>query len=124
MSKIALVTGSSRGIGAATAIRLAQDGFDVGVNYINDTSAALEVVRKIKSTGVNAIPIRADIANEDQVTEMFEALDDGLGRIDVLVNNAGILFKQARLIEMSAARINRILQTNVTGYFLCCKHEI
>ena len=124
MSKVALITGSSRGIGAATAVRLAQDGFDVCVNYVNNLSAALEVVQKVKSKGVKAIPVKADISKEDQVIKMFQTLDAELGSINVLVNNAGILFKQARIIEMSAARVNQVLQTNVTGYFLCCREAI
>ncbi len=124
MGKIAVITGSSRGIGAATAIRLASDGYDVCVNYLSNNKAASEVVEIAKSHGVKAISIKADISSESQVKYLFEQVDKELGNPYVLINNAGILFKQSRITEMSAERINKIFSTNVTGYFLCCKEAV
>ena len=124
MGKIAVITGSSRGIGAATAIRLASDGYDVCVNYLSNNKAASEVVEIAKSHGVKAISIKADISSESQVKYLFEQVDKELGNPYVFINNAGILFKQSRITEMSAERINKIFSTNVTGYFLCCKEAV
>jgi len=124
MNKIAIITGSSRGIGAATAIRLASDGYDICVNYLSNDEAAFRVVEIAQSHGVNAIAIKADISSESQVKNLFTRVDKELGSPHVLINNAGILFKQMRITEMSAERINKIFSTNVTGYFLCCKQAV
>ncbi len=124
MGKIAVITGSSRGIGAATAVRLASDGYDICVNYLSNDKAAFEVVEIAKSHGVKSISIKADISSESQVKYLFEQVDKELGNPYVLINNAGILFKQSRITEMSAERINKIFSTNVTGYFLCCKEAV
>ncbi len=124
MSKAAIITGSSRGIGAATAIRLAQDGFNICVNYRRDKSAAMNVVKQIESLGQKAIAVQADVSNEHQVKELFEKSDRQLGQLLALVNNAGILHQQSRLVDMNAERINEVLSTNVTSTFLCSKHAI
>ncbi len=124
MNKIAIITGSSRGIGAATAVRLAQDGYDVCVNYYSNNHAADEIVALAKSYGVKAISVKADISKEDDVKTLFRTVDKQLGRLDALINNAGILLQQSRLDEINAERINKILQTNVTGYFLCSKEAV
>ena len=124
MRKVAIITGSSKGIGAATAIRLASDGYDVCVNYLSNESAANDVTRIAKSHGVNAISVQADISSETDVKQLFEKVDQELGNPCALINNAGILFQQARVVDMNAERINQIFQTNVTGYFLCCKEAI
>ena len=124
MRKIAVITGSSRGIGRATAIRLASDGYDVCVNYLSSEKAAMEVVEIAKSHGVKAISIKADISSESQVKYLFERVDKELGIPYALINNAGILFKQSRITDMSAERINNVFSTNVTGYFLCCKEAV
>ncbi len=124
MNKTAVVTGSSRGIGAATAIRLASDGFDVCITYLSNKSAAEDVVAKITSSDGSAIAVQADISVESDVVNLFAVIDEKFGRLDVLVNNAGVLFQQSRLEDMDAARINAVLATNVTGYFLCCKEAI
>ncbi|MFT4994771.1 MAG: NAD(P)-dependent dehydrogenase (short-subunit alcohol dehydrogenase family) [Paraglaciecola sp.] len=124
MGKIAIITGASRGIGAATSIRLANDGFDICVNYLANKEAAESVVALAKLTGVRAIAVQADISDEDQVKTLFAVVDKELGSPCALVNNAGILFQQCRLIHMSAERINQVLSTNVTGYFLCCKEAV
>ncbi len=124
MKKVAVITGSSRGIGAATAIRLASDGYDVCVNYLSNEKAASEVVEIAKSHGVKAISIKADVSSESQVKYLFERVDKELGNPYALINNAGVLFKQSRITEMSAERINNVFSTNVTGYFLCCKEAV
>ncbi|PCH61917.1 MAG: NAD(P)-dependent oxidoreductase [SAR86 cluster bacterium] len=124
MQKIAIITGASRGIGAATAQRLAAEKYDVCVNYNSQQEAAEAVADKVRAYGCKAIVVQADIANEQQVAQLFETVDRDLGRPTVLVNNAGILFPQARLTEMDAQRINRLLAVNVTGYFLCCQQAV
>jgi NAD(P)-dependent dehydrogenase (short-subunit alcohol dehydrogenase family) len=124
MRKVAIITGASRGIGAATAIKLASVGYDICVNFLTNDKAAAQVVEQAKSYGVNAIAVQADISSQTQVAQLFEQVDAQLGHVDALVNNAGILFAQSRLVDMSAERINKVLSTNVTGYFLCCKEAI
>lgn len=124
MNRIAIVTGSSKGIGAATALRLASDGYDLCINYVSNEMAANEIVEQCKSRGVKAISVRADISSETDVNSLFDEVDQKLGRPYALVNNAGILFQQKRVVDMTAERINRVLTTNVTGYFLCCKQAI
>ena len=124
MNKIAVITGASRGIGAATAIRLASDGYDICVNYQSDEKAARAVVDAASQLGVKAISVKADIASESDVARLFQKVDESLGTPCVLVNNAGILFQQCNVTDMTADRINKVLMTNVTGYFLCCKEAV
>lgn len=124
MTKVALVTGASRGIGSATALLLARKGYAVGVNYLKDEAAAAQVVAEIEAMGGRALALRADVADENQVVAMFNALDAGLGPLSALVNNAGILFQQTGIEQLTAERINKVLSTNVTGYFLCCRETV
>ncbi len=124
MTKVALVTGASRGIGRATALLLARQGYAVGVNYLRDEGAARQVVAQIEALGGKALALQADVADEAQVMAMFAALDAGLGTLSALVNNAGILFQQANIEQLTAERINQVLGTNVTGYFLCCREAV
>ncbi len=124
MDKIAIITGSSKGIGAATAVRLASDGYDICVNYLSNEVAAKNIVETVKTYGVNAISVKADISSEKEVDMLFQTVDLKLGKPFALVNNAGILFQQSPVVEMTAERINKVLMTNVTGYFLCCKEAI
>ncbi|EMN3918103.1 SDR family oxidoreductase [Citrobacter telavivensis] len=121
---IALVTGGSRGIGRATALLLAQEGYTVAVNFHHNIRAATEVVNNIVAAGGNAFTLRADISDEAQVVAMFEAIDRENEPLAALVNNAGILFEQSTIENLSAERINRVLATNVTGYFLCCREAV
>ncbi len=121
---VALVTGGSRGIGKATAILLAQSGYKVVVNYLRNKMAADEVVNTILSAGGEALAIKADIADELQVMAMFVEIDRAFGPLTALVNNAGILFEQSTVETLTAERINRVLATNVTGYFLCCREAV
>lgn len=124
MNKIAIITGSSKGIGAATAKRLALDGYDICVNYLSNEDAANKVAEQAKKHGVKAIAIRADISSEIEVERLFEKVDQELGCPFALVNNAGILFQQSRVVDMTAERINKVLRVNVTGSFLCSKQAI
>lgn len=124
MRKVAIVTGASRGIGAATAARLAKDGYDICVNYNSNQEAAEDVAETVRSYNVNAITVQADISVEDDVTRMFKTVDEYLGRVTVLVNNAGILFQQSKLIDLTPERIDQVLRTNVTGTFMCCKEAV
>ena len=123
-SKIALITGSSRGIGAATALKLAAMGYGICVNYRRDAEAAHAVVAEAKKKGVSAIAVRADISIEDDVVKLFTEMDSKLGKLTHLVNNAGILFSQPRLVDLSVDRINKIFATNVIGTMLCCREAI
>lgn len=121
---VAIVTGSSRGIGAATAVQLAQRGYHVCVNYLSNESAAMSVVSAIDELHGTAVAVQADVSSERDVIRLFESVDDQLGAVTALVNNAGILFHQGRVEDMDASRINEVLRTNVTGYFLCCREAI
>jgi len=122
--KIALITGSSRGIGAATARLLASQGYAVCINYQANEQAALQLQAEITTMGAKAIAVQADVSQEADVLRLFQTVDAQLGRVTALVNNAGILATQMRVEDMDAARINKILATNVTAYFLCSREAI
>ncbi len=124
MSKIMLVTGGGRGIGAAVARLAARRGYAVGVNYHSNVDAARAVVEEIVRGGGRAVALQADVSQEDQVLRMYGELDQQLGRIDALVNNAGILEQQMRVDQMSADRLLRVLSTNVVGAFLCAREAV
>lgn len=122
--KTVLITGASRGIGAATAKLAAKRGYRVVVNYFQNRTAADSVVTEIVSDGGRAFAVQADVSREIDVVRMFETIDGKWGPLSALVNNAGLLEKQQRVDSMSADRINRILSTNVTGYFLCAREAV
>jgi NAD(P)-dependent dehydrogenase (short-subunit alcohol dehydrogenase family) len=121
---IALVTGASRGIGAATARLAAGRGYAVCVNYRLGRGAADGVVADIERTGGRAIAVAADVSSEPDVVRLFETLDRELGPIAALVNNAAIVDRQARIDQMDAIRLNRLFATNVTGCFLCAREAV
>ena len=121
---VLLVTGGSRGIGAATALLAARQGWAVAVNYTANSLAADEVVRSIRAGGGSAITVQADVADETQVLRMFEKVDARLGRLTGLVNNAGVVDTTARLDEMSMARWRRMFDINVLGSFLCAREAV
>jgi NAD(P)-dependent dehydrogenase (short-subunit alcohol dehydrogenase family) len=123
-NKIMVVTGGSRGIGAATARLAATRGYAVCVNYVHDKTAADDVVRTIEQSGGRAIAVAADVASESDVVRLFKTVDDMLGTVTALINNAGILAQQMRVEQMDAARLNRIFTTNITGSFLCAREAI
>jgi NAD(P)-dependent dehydrogenase (short-subunit alcohol dehydrogenase family) len=123
-AKIMLITGASRGIGAATALIAAQRGYTVAVNYASDAVAANSVVQKIQSQGGKSIAVQADVSDEAQVLSMFAQVDKALGLLTALVNNAGIVDRKARLDEMSAARIERMFRINVLGSMLCAREAV
>ena len=124
MNKTALITGSSRGIGAATALRLASEGYDICINYLKNYNAASEVVDKIRLQGLKAIAVKANVSKENDVKHLFDVIDNELGELHTLVNNAGILLTQARVETMTEERINKIITTNITSYFLCSREAI
>jgi NAD(P)-dependent dehydrogenase (short-subunit alcohol dehydrogenase family) len=124
MSKTVIVTGGSRGIGAATSRLAATRGFTVCLTYVKNADAAQAVVREIESGGGSAIAIQADVAREDDVVRMFAEVDRRIGRVDALVNNAGILERQARVEAMDARRLQTVFATNVIGSFLCCREAV
>jgi len=119
-----LITGASRGIGAATARLAARQGYALCLNYHQNEDAASQVLQQVRAAGVSAITIKADVADEGQVLHMFEIVDREFGRLDVLVNNAGMLEQQMRLEQMDAARWTRVLGANVIGSFLCAREAI
>ena len=124
MSKVVLITGASRGIGAATARLAARQGFSVCVNYRQSKEEAESVVADIEARGGNAFAVEADISVEADVILMFEACDRRYGRLDALVNNAGILETQTRLESIDTARLQRIFATNVFGVFTCARQAV
>lgn len=124
MSRVMLITGASRGIGAATARLAAHQGYALCLNYHQREDAVKQVLEQVHAAGVSAITVKADVADEGQVVQMFEMIDREFGRLDVLVNNAGMLEQQMRLEHMDAARWTRVLGANVIGSFLCAREAI
>ena len=124
MNPVLLVTGASRGIGAATALLAAQQGWAVAVNYTANSLAADEVVRRIRASGGTAMAVQADVANEAQVMAMFARVDAKLGPLSGLVNNAGVVDVSARVDEMDMARWRRMFDINVLGSMLCAREAV
>jgi len=122
--KVMMVTGAARGIGAATAVLAARRGFAVCVNYRSRRDEAEQVVQTIRAAGGTALAVAADVSREDEVVALFERVDREFGRLDALVNNAGVIDTQCRVEDMTAARIARILATNVTGLLICCREAV
>lgn len=123
-SRILLVTGGSRGIGAAVARKAALAGFDVAVNYASDATAAEAVARDIRAAGRRAITVKGDVSQDADVSAIFKAVDDGLGALTDLVNNAGVTGRSSRLDLADPAVIRRCIDVNVTGSILVAREAI
>ena len=121
---VLIVTGASRGIGAATALLAASRGYSVCINYRSDAAAANEVVSGIVQSGGAAVAVKADVSSEREVIDLFERTDRELGPLDALVNNAATLEQQMRLRDMDAARMIRMFGTNVIGTMLCSREAV
>ncbi len=124
MSPVVLITGASRGIGAATALLAAEAGYAVAVNYSANSLAADEVVRKIRAAGGTAMSVQADVADEAQIMAMFHKVDAKLGRLSALVNNAGVVDATSRVDTMSMARMRRMFDINVLGSLVCAREAV
>jgi len=124
MASVLIITGGGRGIGAATARIAAARGYAVCVNYASNREAADGVVADIAKAGGRAIAVQADVSDESEVARLFQTVDKELGTVTSLVNNAGVIDKQARLAEIGSARLARMFATNVTGPFLCAREAV
>ena len=124
MAKVLVVTGASRGIGAATARQAGLAGYAVCVNYLQNKAAAEQVVADLERTGARAVAVQADVSSDADVLRMFETVDQSLGPIAALVNNAGMHDGQSRVDDMTASRIQRVFATNVLGSFLCAREAV
>jgi NAD(P)-dependent dehydrogenase (short-subunit alcohol dehydrogenase family) len=122
--KTLLITGASRGIGAATALLAATQGYTVAVNYTSNSAAADAVVQQILATGGRAIAMQADVATEKEVMAMFEKIDTEFGHLDALVNNAGVVDQTSRVDAMTMERLQRMFAVNVFGSFLCAREAV
>ncbi len=123
-SPVMLITGASRGIGAALARLAAGRGYAVAINYLSNQSAAQAVADEISAAGGQAMLVQGDVAQESDILRMFAAVDAHWGRLDVLVNNAGILEQMMPVVDMSAERIARVMNINVVGLMLCCREAV
>lgn len=121
---VMLVTGGSRGIGAACCRQAAAQGWDVAVNYTRDAAAAERVAAAVRAAGRRAITVQADVADEAQVLAMFARVDAELGRLGALVNNAGVVDQPSRVDGMDLARLRRMFDTNILGSFLCAREAL
>ena len=124
MNPSLLITGGSRGIGAATAVLAAQRGWDVAINYTRDAAAAERVAAEVRATGRRALVVQADVSDEAQVLAMFAAVDQQFGTLGGLVNNAGVVDVPARVDEMSLQRLMRMFAINLSGSFLCAREAV
>ena len=123
-TRTVLITGGSRGIGAATAVLCANQGWAVAVNYTRDAAAAQDVVQRIRHSGGTAQAFQADVADEAQVVALFEAVDTALPPLGALVNNAGVVDFTSRVDGTTQARLQRLFATNVFGSFLCAREAV
>lgn len=124
MGNVIIITGASRGIGAATAVLAAQAGYRICINYRADDLAAQRVLAQVRELGADAIAVRADVSIEDEVMQLFQRVDHELGRVTALVNNAGTIGRQSRVEAMSEFRLLDVMRTNVVGPILCAKHAV
>ncbi len=122
--RILLVTGGSRGIGAASARAAARAGYQVAINYVNDAKAADALAKEIQKFGGTAVPIKADVAREDEIVRLFETVDRELGPLTHLVNNAGITGRAGRIADVDAGALERVIAVNVTGAILVAREAV
>jgi NAD(P)-dependent dehydrogenase (short-subunit alcohol dehydrogenase family) len=122
--KILLVTGASRGIGAAVALAAAREGYRVAINYVSDHKAAEKVAAAIEKAGSQALIVKADVAREAEINRLFEEIDKKLGRLTHLVNNAGIVGRVSRLGAADPAMIRQVIDLNVTGAILVAREAV
>ena len=124
MAKVALVTGGSRGIGAACAAMLAARGYDVAFTYLRRADKADDVADKIRALGRKALVVQADIAAEADILRLFATVDDRWGGLDLLVNNVGVTGGFSRLADVTGETVRRVVETNLTGTILCCREAV
>jgi len=122
--RVVLVTGGSRGIGAETAILAAEKGWDVVISYRSQEEKAQDVIQRIEALGQKGLAVKSDVANEQEVIALFVQIDSEFGRLDALVNNAGILETACNVVEMSVARLQRVFNVNIIGSFMCAQQAI
>lgn len=122
--RAALITGGGRGIGRATAMAAASNGYDVGVNYVGDETAAEATAAACRDLGVESVAIKADVADPTAVTAMFETIDQAFGRLDLLVNNAGIVGKASTIEALDDATLHQTFEVNVFGSIYCAQEAI
>jgi len=124
MEKVLIITGGSRGIGAATALLAAAEGYRICINYLSDHAAAEKTCNQVRALGAQAIAVQADVSNEDEIIRLYARVDSELGRVTHLVNNAGTTAQASRVEEMSEFRLLKMMMTNVVGPMLCTKHAL
>lgn len=124
MDKVIVITGASRGIGAASARLAAEQGYRICINYHADDQAAERILAEVRERGAEAIAVRADASVEDEIIQLFQRVDHELGPVTALVNNAGAIGPQSRLEDMSEFRLLNLMKTNVVGPMLCAKHAL
>jgi NAD(P)-dependent dehydrogenase (short-subunit alcohol dehydrogenase family) len=123
-AKVMLITGASRGIGAATARLAARHGYDVAVNYASNKAAAEAVVADIRKAGRKAAAIQADVGKPEDIVRLFETVDAELGRLDAFVNNAGIVEKASKFVDIAPERLQRVLAINTAGAFIAAQEAV
>jgi NAD(P)-dependent dehydrogenase (short-subunit alcohol dehydrogenase family) len=123
-TKVALITGGSRGIGKATSILLAEHGYDICINYLSNDSAAKQVQEAVQSLGRQCVIFKGDASLEADVERMFKFVDQQLGAISALVNNAALMMPQLTIEQVDQQRLNKIFSTNISGYFLCARQAV
>lgn len=124
MEKVLLITGGSRGIGAATALAAATQGYRICINYLSDHAAAERVCTQVRALGAQAIAVQADVSNEDEIIRLYARIDADLGRITHLVNNAATIAHASKVEAMSEFRLLKVMMSNVVGPILCSKHAL